>query len=149
MLSSKLDFSKFWTFKSFCIAIYWPHNDHDASWQNTVHVNVSLVNFTMHRLFVLLPKDWLIDADTCLKINCLTSFWENLWLVTGMSSVLWPIRQTPFQLDQSVRNKFYDTLWQNLCFVIYYYQSCFSTHGDLKGHLDVKIKCQKFDFYSS
>ena len=39
------------TGKCFCIAIYWPHNNHDASWQNTAHVNVSVANFTMLRLF--------------------------------------------------------------------------------------------------
>ena len=94
MLILKLNFSKFRTFKCFRIAIYWPHNDHDASWQNAAHVNVSVGNFTMLRLFIVLFKDWLIYADTCLKQICLTSFFfvaEKLWLVTGISSLLWTL----------------------------------------------------------
>ena len=66
------------------LAIYWSHNVHDASWQNNAHVNVSVANFTMLRLFIVLFKDWLIDADTCLKNNC-------LWLVTEISSLTWTL----------------------------------------------------------
>ena len=61
--------------------------------------------------------------------------------------VLWPIRRTPFELDQSMRNKFYDTLRQILCFVLHYYQGCFSTHGNWREHLNAGIRGQKYDFF--
>ena len=155
MLSLKLHFSKFWTFKYFCIAIYWPHNDHDASWQNTAHVNVSVANFTILHLFIVLLMTltyaWRTNVwrlSLCSR-NVVISDGDSFTSVNTFYNVLWPIRQIPFQHDQSMHNKFYNTLRQNLCFVLYYYQGCFSTHGNLREDLDAGIKCQIYDFFLS
>ena len=74
--------------------------------------------------------------------NCSSSMCQHG--LNNFCNVRWPIHKTPFQLDQSMRNEFYDTLRQNLCFALYYYQGCSSTHGNLREHLDAGIKCKKY-----
>ena len=104
MLSLKLHFSKFWAFKCFYLAMYWPHNDHDESWQHTAHVNVSVANFSMLCLFIVLFKliNW------CRKVvisdgDCFTS--PNTYY-----NVLWPTNLC-VKIFMTLCGKIYDLLY--------------------------------------